>query len=94
MYRRKSKKKKKFFEKMQKKFQSALLDPPGRYTGNNFLFKGGLTIIAIRYREIPMHTVLEECTNENLISNTAGGIGDDYSPIRTSTTGLPVPADI
>ena len=23
-------------------FQSALLDPPGRYTGNNFLFKGGL----------------------------------------------------
>ena len=41
-----------------------------------------------------MHTVLEECTNENLISNTAGGIGDDYSPIRTSTTGLPVPADI
>ena len=28
---------------MQKKFfRSALLDPPGRYTGNNFLFKGGL----------------------------------------------------
>ena len=26
---------------MKKKFQSALLDPPGRYTGNNFLFKGG-----------------------------------------------------
>ena len=26
----------------KKKFQSALLDPPGRYTGNNFLFKGGL----------------------------------------------------
>ena len=30
-----------FFEKMEKKFQSALLDPPGRYTGNTFLFKGG-----------------------------------------------------
>ena len=29
--------KKFFFEK------SAILDPPGRYTGNNFLFKGGLT---------------------------------------------------
>ena len=26
----------------KKKFQSALLDPPGRYTVNNFLFKGGL----------------------------------------------------
>ena len=25
----------------KKKFQSALLDPPGRWTGNNFLFKGG-----------------------------------------------------
>ena len=38
MYREKSKQPKKIFEK----FQSALLDPPGRYTGNDFLFKGGL----------------------------------------------------
>ena len=27
---------------MKKKVQSALLDPPGRFTGNNFLLKGGL----------------------------------------------------
>ena len=26
----------------QIKFQSALFSPPGRWTGNNFLFKGGL----------------------------------------------------
>ena len=31
------KKKKKFL-----KFQSALFSPPGRWTGNNYLFKGGL----------------------------------------------------
>ena len=35
----------KFFGKDEKKkFQSAFLDPPGRYTGNNFLFKGGLML--------------------------------------------------
>ena len=35
--------KKTFFSKnMKKKFQSALLYPLGRSTGNNFLFKGGL----------------------------------------------------
>ena len=28
---------------MKKKSQSALFSPPGRWTGNNFLFKGGLT---------------------------------------------------
>ena len=28
---------------MKKKLQSALLDPPGQFTGNNFLFKGGPT---------------------------------------------------
>ena len=27
---------------MKKKFQSALFSPPGRWTGNNFLFKDGL----------------------------------------------------
>ena len=32
-----------FGANMKKKFRSALLDPPGRYTGNNFLFKGGLS---------------------------------------------------
>ena len=28
----------------KKNFQSALIDPPGRYTGSNFLFKGGPSI--------------------------------------------------
>ena len=28
---------------MKKKFQSALFSPLGRWTGNDFLFKGGLT---------------------------------------------------
>ena len=28
----------------QKKFQAALFCPPGRWTGNNFLFKGGLRL--------------------------------------------------
>ena len=27
---------------MKKKSQSALFSPPGQWTGNNFLFKGGL----------------------------------------------------
>ena len=36
--------KKKLFEKMKKKVLSAVLDPPGRYTGNYFLFKGGLIL--------------------------------------------------
>ena len=40
MYRGKGKKN--FFKNMKKRVQSALLDSPGRYTGNNFLFKGGL----------------------------------------------------
>ena len=39
-------------EKMKKKFHSALLDPPSRYTGNNFLFKGGL--IEKRPFDIPL----------------------------------------
>ena len=33
--------KKNIFGKDKKKIQSALLDPPGRWTGNTFLFKGG-----------------------------------------------------
>ena len=34
-----------FFPKIwEKKFQSALLNTPGRPTGNNVLFKGGLNI--------------------------------------------------
>ena len=44
-------KKKNFNLKDEKrKFQSALLEPPGRYTGNNFLFKGGLTRSAVDHR--------------------------------------------
>ena len=30
--------------KKKKKFQSALFSPHGRWTGNDFLFKGGLTL--------------------------------------------------
>ena len=33
---------KKFFKLYKKKFQSALFSPLRRWTGNNFLFKGGL----------------------------------------------------
>ena len=45
MYRGKGKKQKRKFEEnlKKKKFQSALFSPLGRWTGNNFLFKGGLT---------------------------------------------------
>ena len=43
MYRGKSKKKKFCLKRWKIKFQSALLDPPGWYTGNNFLFEGGLS---------------------------------------------------
>ena len=38
----KSKKINIFFPKKKKKFQSALFSPPGRWTGNHFLFKAGL----------------------------------------------------
>ena len=37
------KKKKKIENVKKKKLQSALFSPPGRWTGNHFLFKGGLT---------------------------------------------------
>ena len=33
-----------FFKKQEKKFQSALFSPRGRWTGNNLLFKGGLML--------------------------------------------------
>ena len=39
MYRGEGKKKN--FENMKKKFQSPLFNTPGRWTENNFLFKGG-----------------------------------------------------
>ena len=32
---------------MNKKFQSALFRPLGRWTGNNFLFKGGLVVVGV-----------------------------------------------
>ena len=38
-----------FFENMKKKkFQSAFFIPPGRWSGNNFLFKGGLIETKLR----------------------------------------------
>ena len=42
MKKKKKKKKKKGEKKGKKKFQSALFSPLGRWTENNFLFKGGL----------------------------------------------------
>ena len=39
--------------KKKKKLQSALFSPPGRWTGNNFLFKGGLTV-ALLYVSWPL----------------------------------------
>ena len=46
MYRGRSKKKK--CSKKMKKKVPVLLDPPGRYTVNNFFFKGGLTTAGSR----------------------------------------------
>ena len=45
-----------------KKFQSALLDPPGRYTGNDFLLKGGLIVVQLHQNHhkkslFPVHRV-------------------------------------
>ena len=34
---------------MKKKSQSALFSPPGWWTGNDFLFKGGLIILLIQH---------------------------------------------
>ena len=45
MYRGKIFKKKLGGGKYKKKKVPVLLDPPGRYTGNNFFFKGGLSYI-------------------------------------------------
>ena len=42
---------------MKKKSQLALFSPPGRWTGNNFLFKGGLSIL------LPAKVKLLQSTN-------------------------------
>ena len=58
MYRGKQKTFLFFCENMEReKFQSALFSPPGRYTGNNFLFKGGLSADVQRVTVIYIHGI-------------------------------------
>ena len=53
---------------MKKKLQSALFSPLGRWTGNNFLFKGGLWLRTQR-----QHTLLPLCFGVPALYFLAGG---------------------
>ena len=59
----------------KKKICSHLLGPVGRYTGNNFFFKGGLTIQISKYFErIRCKLQPEVCHSED----PGGGGGGDF----------------